>query len=56
MLVFVAAGKDTKTHKLPSMWMMGAYRSLPRPFKKNVQLIVLVRPGGRREIPVGLQS
>ena len=32
--------------KLPSMWVMGAYRSLPRPFRKNVQYIVLVRPTG----------
>lgn len=28
------------------MWIMGAYRSLPRPFRKHVQHIVLVRPSG----------
>ncbi|KAL6777101.1 hypothetical protein ACKKBF_B20215 [Auxenochlorella protothecoides x Auxenochlorella symbiontica] len=31
---------------LPSMWIMGAYTTLPRPFRKNVKVIVLVRPAG----------
>lgn len=30
--------------KLPSLWIMGAYQSLPRPYRKNVQFVVLVRP------------
>ena len=29
---------------LPGMWVMGAYTTLPRPFRKNVKRIVLVRP------------
>lgn len=32
--------------KLPSFWIMGAYQSLPRPYRKNVQYVVLVRPTG----------
>jgi len=32
--------------KLPSFWIMGAYHSLPRPYRKNVQYVVLVRPTG----------
>ena len=28
------------------MWIMGAYNTLPRPFRKHVQYIVLVRPSG----------
>lgn len=42
VLVFTSRGHA----RLPSMWIMGAYRSLPRPFRKNVQHIVLVRPSG----------
>ena len=30
--------------KLPSFWIMGAYQSLPRPFRKNVQYVILVKP------------
>lgn len=30
--------------KLPSLWIMGAYQTLPRPYRKNVQYVVLVRP------------
>ncbi|GAB4819641.1 hypothetical protein N2152v2_006687 [Parachlorella kessleri] len=41
VLVFTA-----KKAVLPSMWIMGAYRTLPRPFRKNVQYIILVRPSG----------
>ncbi|KAI3428329.1 hypothetical protein D9Q98_006709 [Chlorella vulgaris] len=40
VLVFTSSGAA----KLPSMWIMGAYRSLPRPFRKHVQYVVLVRP------------
>jgi hypothetical protein len=29
---------------LPSLWIMGAYQSLPRPYRKNVQYVLLVRP------------
>ena len=32
--------------KLPTFWIMGAYQTLPRPFRKNVQYIILVRPSG----------
>ena len=42
VLVFTSRGHA----RLPSMWIMGAYRSLPRPFRKNVQHVVLVRPSG----------
>ena len=30
--------------KLPSLWIMGAYQALPRPYRKNVQYVLLVRP------------
>ncbi|KAI8106229.1 hypothetical protein M9435_000776 [Picochlorum sp. BPE23] len=30
--------------KLPTFWIMGAYQTLPRPFRKNVQYVILVRP------------
>ncbi|KAL4442093.1 hypothetical protein ABPG77_011354 [Micractinium sp. CCAP 211/92] len=40
VIVFTSRGQA----KLPSMWIMGAWRSLPRPFRKHVQYIVLVRP------------
>ncbi|KDD71340.1 hypothetical protein H632_c5259p0, partial [Helicosporidium sp. ATCC 50920] len=36
----------SRSAKLPSMWIMGAYTTLPRPFKKNVKWILLVRPSG----------
>ncbi len=42
VIVFTSRGQA----KLPSMWIMGAWRSLPRPFRKHVQYIVLVRPSG----------
>lgn len=42
VIVFTSRGHA----KLPSMWIMGAWRSLPRPFRKHVQYIVLVRPSG----------
>ncbi len=48
VLVFTSRGHA----RLPSMWIMGAYRSLPRPFRKNVQHVVLVRPSGAP--PAGL--
>jgi len=32
--------------KLPSLWIMGAYQTLPRPYRKNVQYVILVRPSG----------
>lgn len=39
----------TATHaSLPSFWIMSAYRSLPRPFRKNVQ----VRGGGHAQLGV----
>ena len=39
VIVFTA-----KKAKLPTFWIMGAYQSLPRPYRKNVQYIILVRP------------
>lgn len=39
VLVFTA-----RRAKLPSLWIMGAYQSLPRPYRKNVQYVILVRP------------
>jgi len=41
VIVFTA-----KKAKLPTFWIMGAYQSLPRPFRKNVQYVILVRPSG----------
>lgn len=41
--VIVFAARKTK---LPSFWIMGAYQSLPRPYRKNVQYVILVRPSG----------
>jgi Divergent CRAL/TRIO domain len=32
--------------KLPSFWIMGAYQTLPRPYRKNVQYVILVKPSG----------
>ena len=32
--------------RLPTLWIMGAYQSLPRPFRKNVQYVILVKPTG----------
>jgi hypothetical protein len=32
--------------KLPSFWIMGAYQTLPRPYRKNVQFVILVKPSG----------
>lgn len=49
MLVFTSSGAA----KLPSMWIMGAYRSLPRPFRKHVQYVVLVRPSGGSGLVAG---
>ena len=46
--VLVFTSPQAGTARLPSMWIMGAYRSLPRPFRKHVQHIVLVRPSGAR--------
>lgn len=41
----VASGHQGDTSsKLPAMWLIRAYRSLTRPYKKNVKYIVLVRP------------
>lgn len=31
---------------LPTFWVLGAYQGLPRPFRKNVQYIVMVKPSG----------
>lgn len=52
MLVFTSP--QAGTSRLPSMWIMGAYRSLPRPFRKHVQHIVLVRPSGARPACAGV--
>lgn len=41
VIVFTA-----KKASLPTFWIMGAYQALPRPFRKNVQYIILVRPSG----------
>jgi hypothetical protein len=41
VIVFTA-----KKVSLPTFWIMGAYQALPRPFRKNVQYIILVRPSG----------
>ena len=35
-----------KQATLPTFWILGAYQSLPRPFRKNVQYIILVKPSG----------
>ncbi len=44
-MVMVASGHQGDTSsKLPAMWLIRAYRSLTRPYKKNVKYIVLVRP------------
>lgn len=44
VLVMVATGRHQNSNKLPAMWLISAYRSLSKPFRKNVQYIVLVRP------------
>ena len=45
VLCMVASGHQGDTSsKLPAMWLIRAYRSLSRPYKKNVKYIVLVRP------------
>jgi len=31
---------------LPTFWVLGAYQGLPRPFRKNVQYIIMVKPSG----------
>lgn len=41
VIVFTA-----KKVSLPTFWIMGAYQALPRPFRKNVQYVILVRPSG----------
>ena len=41
VIVFTA-----KKATLPTFWILGAYQSLPRPFRKNVQYIILVNPSG----------
>ncbi len=41
VIVFTA-----KKATLPTFWILGAYQSLPRPFRKNVQFIILVKPSG----------
>jgi len=41
VIVFTA-----KKATLPTFWILGAYQSLPRPFRKNVQYIILVKPSG----------
>ncbi|KAL0018580.1 hypothetical protein WJX79_005535 [Trebouxia sp. C0005] len=46
VLVMVATGQHQKSNKLPAMWLISAYRSLSRPFRKNVRYILLVRPTG----------
>ncbi len=46
VLVMVATGQHQKSNKLPAMWLISAYRSLSRPFRKNVGYILLVRPTG----------
>ncbi|DBA82124.1 TPA: hypothetical protein ACH3X1_007113 [Trebouxia sp. C0004] len=46
VLVMVATGQHQKSDKLPAMWLISAYRSLSRPFRKNVRYIMLVRPTG----------
>lgn len=45
VLILVASGHQGDTSsKLPAWWLIKAYRSLSRPYKKNVKFIVLVRP------------
>lgn len=44
VLVMVATGRHQNSNKLPAMWLISAYRSLSKPFRKNVRYIVLVRP------------
>ncbi|KAK9820116.1 hypothetical protein WJX72_006268 [[Myrmecia] bisecta] len=43
VLVMVATSRDN-SHKLPAGWLIAAYRSLSRPFRKNVKFVILVRP------------
>lgn len=45
VLCMIASGHQGDTSsKLPAMWLIRAYRSLSRPYKKNVKFIILVRP------------
>lgn len=44
VLVMVATGRHQNSNKLPAMWLISAYRSLSKPFRKNVRYIMLVRP------------
>ncbi|GAQ84826.1 hypothetical protein KFL_002080030 [Klebsormidium nitens] len=47
VLVFALSPKYTAAnHKqqIPTLWLLKAYRKLPRPYKKNVQKIVFIHP------------
>ena len=46
VLVMVNTGRGSKSKRLPAGWLISTYRSLSRPFRKNVKYIVLVRPSG----------
>ncbi len=43
VLVMLTTGK-TGTSYLKGAWLIAAYRSLSRPFRKNVKFILLVKP------------
>ncbi|GMH41538.1 hypothetical protein BSKO_09448 [Bryopsis sp. KO-2023] len=43
VLMFASFRSETLA-KVPAAWVVGAYRKLSRPFKKNVEFVVLVRP------------
>ena len=42
----VMVNSGSKSKRLPASWLVSTYRSLARPFRKNVKYIVLVRPSG----------
>lgn len=43
VLMFASFQSETLA-KVPAAWVVSAYRKLSRPFKKNVEFVVLVRP------------
>lgn len=43
ILIFAAIDSE-KLAKVPAAWIVAAYRKLTRPFKKNVEYLILVRP------------
>lgn len=43
ILIFAAINSE-KLAKVPAAWIISAYRKLTRPFKKNVEYLILVRP------------